>query len=76
MDSSALGLLLDLRNQSLAANRYLTLTSPSGVAMQILDVACFASVDEVGAISLRQLACRHHSIEQNAGRYPYDEIVE
>lgn len=44
MDSSALGLLLDLRNQSLAANRHMTLSSPSGVAMQILDVACFAKI--------------------------------
>lgn len=44
MDSSALGMLLELRNQSLTANKYLTLSSPSGVAMQILDVACFAKI--------------------------------
>lgn len=44
MDSSALGMLLELRNQSLAANKHMTLSSPSGIALQILDIACFAKI--------------------------------
>ena len=44
MDSSALGMLLELRNQTQAANMSLLLSSPSEISMQMFNVACFAKI--------------------------------
>ncbi len=55
MDSSALGMLLELRNQAIDANRRLILSSPSDVAMQIFDVACFAKIFTIERFSASEI---------------------
>jgi HptB-dependent secretion and biofilm anti anti-sigma factor len=44
MDSSALGMLLMLRDRTQAANKEVTLSQPSKVVSQILDVANFSKL--------------------------------
>lgn len=41
LDSSALGMLLMLRERSQAANKQITLSRPNNTVMQILDIANF-----------------------------------
>lgn len=47
LDSSALGMLLVLRNQALAANKSLLLASPSEMTLQVFNVACFQKLFEI-----------------------------
>lgn len=47
LDSSALGMLLMLRERAQAANKKLTLSKPSQNVAQILDIANFAKLFEI-----------------------------
>lgn len=49
LDSSALGMLLMLRERAQAANKKLTLCRPSSSVAQILDIANFSRLFEINA---------------------------
>jgi anti-anti-sigma factor len=49
LDSSALGMLLMLRERAQAANKKLTLCKPSPSVAQILDIANFSKLFEINA---------------------------